>query len=405
MPLKLNWIQIILINLCLVALLGALMRYKIAFPFPHFEQKYLQEAHSHFAFSGWITQAIFFLIIRLFRNNLSVFNEKKYQGLMTANLLSAYGMLISFAIQGYGPVSITFASASLITGYVFSFFAYRDASRLSPEHPSKNWIKAAIVFGIISTVGTIVLSHMMVTRQYDNATYLGSIFFYLHFQYNGWFIFACIAIFLDTIKSALSQTNLTRQAFWAFFISNIPAFFLSTLWAHLPTWLFAIVIMSAFIQVLGWAYFIRTMWVNKSGIAAMFPKLVSGLFIIISLAFTLKLFLQLASTIPYVSKLAFGFRPIVIAYLHLVLLLIISVFLLAYLYGIKLIRNIRITTAALLIFTGGAILNECALAAQGIASFSYNIIPGVNEALFIFALILLTGAVLLALGQWLKVSR
>lgn len=402
MQVKLNWIQIILINLCLVAWLGTVMRYKIAFPFPHFQQKYLQEAHSHFAFSGWITQLIFLLIVRLFRNNFSAFHERKYQWLMLANVFSAYGMLVSFAIQGYGPVSITFASASLMTGYVFSFFAYRDASRLDKNHPSKNWIKAAILFGIISTAGTIVLSHMMVTRQYDNATYLGSIFFYLHFQYNGWFIFACIAILLDTIKSALTKTDLTRQAFWAFFISNIPAFFLSTLWAHLPAWLFAMVIMAAFIQLLGWVYFIRTMWVNKNAIAAMFPKLVTRLLIIISLAFTLKLLLQLVSTIPYVSKLAFGFRPIVIAYLHLVLLLIISVFLLTYLYGTRLIRINKLTTWALLIFTGGAILNECALAAQGIAAFSYNIIPGVNEALFVFAVTLLTGAVFLTIMQWQK---
>ena len=404
MPFKFNWTRIILINLCLVALLGTVMRYKIAFPFPHFEQKYLQEAHSHFAFSGWITQVIFLLIVRLFRNNLGVINEKKYQWLMIANVLSAYGMLISFAIQGYGPFSITLASASLLIGYIFSFFAYRDASRLSPEHPSKNWIKAAIVFGIISTAGTIVLSHMMVTRQYDNATYLGSIFFYLHFQYNGWFIFACIAILLDSVKAVLLKTNLTRQAFWAFFIANIPAFFLSTLWAHLPVWLFVIVVLSAFVQVLGWWYFIRTMWTNKTAIVAMFPKLVNGLLIIISLAFTLKLFLQLVSTIPYVSKLAFGFRPIVIAYLHLVLLLIISIFLLSYLYGTRLIRINRLTTVGLVIFTCGAILNECALAAQGIAAFSYNIIPGVNETLFVFAIILLTGAALMAYTQWQKAT-
>jgi hypothetical protein len=186
-----SWMRIVLINLCLVALLGTVMRYKIAFVFPHFEQKYLQEAHSHFAFSGWITQAIFLLIVRLFQNNLPAFNEKKYQWLLMANLLSAYGMLISFSIQGYGPVSITFASISILTGYLFSFFAYRDASQLDPHHPSRNWIKAAILFGIISTAGTIVLSHMMVTRQYDNATLPGIHIFLSPFSIQ-WLVHFCL---------------------------------------------------------------------------------------------------------------------------------------------------------------------------------------------------------------------
>ena len=53
----------------------------------------------------------------------------------------------------------------------------------------------------------------------------------------------------------------------------------------------------------------------------------------IAFCVTLKLLLQFGSVIPAVSKLAFGFRPIVIAYLHLVLLAIISLFLLFYIFA------------------------------------------------------------------------
>jgi hypothetical protein len=396
------WIRIVMINLCIVALLGTVMRYKIGFAFPHLEQKYLQEAHSHFAFSGWITQTIFLLIIRLFRNNLPSIKESVYQWLLIVNLVSAYGMLISFAIQGYGPVSIVFASASLVVGYVFSYFAFRDAMRLDQNHPAKNWIKAAIVFGVLSTAGTIVLSNMMATHHYDQETYLGSIFFFLHFQYNGWFMFACFAIWLDSIKTVLVKEDYTRFAFWAFFLAGIPAYFLSTLWAHLPLWLYAFVVLAALLQVVGWWFFIRTMKTNKTFISGLFPKLVSWLLVIVSLALTLKLLLQLASTIPVVSKLAFGFRPIVIAYLHLVLLLIISVFLLTFLFGSGLLRQSKATRMAILVFVTGVILNECVLATQGIAAFSYTVIPGANETLFVIALILLTGAILLASAQFGK---
>jgi hypothetical protein len=52
------WLQFSVINLLIVALLGVLMRYKIGFAFPHFNQKYLQESHSHFAFIGWISHTL-----------------------------------------------------------------------------------------------------------------------------------------------------------------------------------------------------------------------------------------------------------------------------------------------------------------------------------------------------------
>ena len=396
------WIRIIMINLCVVAMLGTLMRYKIGFVFPHFEQKYLQEAHSHFAFAGWITQSIYLLILRLFRNNLPSINERIYHWLQMANLVTAYGMLISFTIQGYGPVSIAFATASIVVGYIFSYIAFLDATRLEQSHPAKNWIKAAILFGILSTAGTIVLSRMMITREFDQATYLGSIYFFLHFQYNGWFMMACFAIWLDSIKTALLKTDHTRFAFWAFFLSGIPAYFLSTLWAHIPGWLYVFVVLSAVFQVIAWWYFVRTMNANKTFISALYPKLVSWLLILVSLSLTLKLFLQLASTIPYVSKLAFSFRPIVIAYLHLVLLLIISVFLLSFLYGTGLLKQTRATRVALIVFVTGVILNEVVLATQGIAAFSYTIIPGVNQVLFGIALILLSGTGLLVASQYRK---
>jgi hypothetical protein len=177
-----SWVRIALINLGIVALLGMVMRYKIGFEFPYFDQKYLQEAHSHFAFTGWITHTLFFLMVLLFRQNLDLINEKIYNRIIMMNLIAAYGMLISFTMQGYGAVSITFSTLSIIVAYVFSYYALKDIRRLSSGHPAKYWLRAAIWFGIFSTFGTMVLSYMMATRQYDQTTYLGSIYLYLNIK-------------------------------------------------------------------------------------------------------------------------------------------------------------------------------------------------------------------------------
>ena len=393
------WVRAALINLSIVALLGAVMRYKIGFELPWFDQKFLQEAHSHFAFAGWITHSLYFLIIRLFHSNLDSIREKVYSRILLFNLISAYGMLICFSFQGYGPVSLFFSTVSVITGYVFSWFALKDAGRLSSTHQSKNWIKAAIWFGILSTMGTMVLSFMMATHRFDQTIYLGSIYFYLHFQYNGWFLFACMGLLLDKIKHILPSSTRLRNTFWLFFLAGIPSYFLSTLWAHLSAWLYGIVILAAIMQVLGWANFLRLLYHHKDQLKASFTKLPRILFIGIGSALTIKLLLQLCSTIPIISKLAFGFRPIVIAYLHLVLLVIVSLFLLTFMYVNGLLQHTRRTTLAIVGFTSGIILNETVLSIQGIAAFSYTVIPYADQLLFAIAGLIVSSLLLLVSDQ------
>lgn len=101
-----------------------------------------------------------------------------------------------------------------------------------------------------------------------------------------------------------------------------------------------------------------------------------------------KFLLQLGSTVPAISKLAFGFRPIVIAYLHLILLAIISLFLLFYIYVNDFIAVNKKTVLGLVLFSIGVVLNEVVLGIQGIASLSYTLIPNINEALFGIAILL-----------------
>jgi len=125
----------------------------------------------------------------------------------------------------------------------------------------------------------------------------------------------------------------------------------------------------------------------------------------VALAFTVKILLQLGSTIPVVSKLAFGFRPVVIAYLHLVLLAIISVFLLASMYMHKLIKLNKITVIAVGIFVFGVFINELVLAIQGVASFSYIAIPYVHEILYGVSIVLLIGTSLLFFSQQRLINR
>src|SRR5665647_1751027 len=93
-----KWLTISFLNLLLVASLGVVMRYKIAFYLPFIQQRYVLHSHSHFAFSGWITQTLMVLLVHYLslKNGEQVL--KKYRWLLYANLITAYGMLVSFII-------------------------------------------------------------------------------------------------------------------------------------------------------------------------------------------------------------------------------------------------------------------------------------------------------------------
>ncbi|MBP6665006.1 MAG: hypothetical protein KA168_06935, partial [Chitinophagales bacterium] len=84
------------------------------------------------------------------------------------------------------------------------------------------------------------------------------------------------------------------------------------------------------------------------------------------------------------------------------LLAVTSVFLIAYAYTTNLIRVNKLTIIGILGFIIGVFINELVLAVQGIASFSYTVVPYVNETLFGVAIFMMWGLLLLNISQFLK---
>src|SRR6478672_1832217 len=89
------WIKVALINFCVAALAGITLRYKINFPLPLVNQKYLLHAHSHFAFEGWVALALMACMVNYLQQGHVVANYKKYHSILLAHCLTAYGMLVS----------------------------------------------------------------------------------------------------------------------------------------------------------------------------------------------------------------------------------------------------------------------------------------------------------------------
>jgi len=325
-----RWLKIALLNLLVVASLGVILRYKILYPLQFIDQKHLLHGHSHFAFAGWISQAIMVLLVAYLIKQSGDSSYKRYKWLLYANLFTAYGMLVAFPIEGYGLFSIIFSTASIFVSYVFAIFFWRDLNNLDSKKPSHLWFKAAVLFNALSSLGAFALTIMMVSKVIHQNWYLAAEYFYLHFQYNGWFFFACMGLFTVYISRFNISKNALTKIFRFFAFAVVPAYFLSALWMDLPVWIYALVILAAFAQVIGWIWLVNLLKTNWLLLKPNFSVTSKYILAFSAVALSAKLFLQLGSTIPSLSDLAFGFRPIVIGYLHLVLLGVITLFILSY---------------------------------------------------------------------------
>ena len=398
-----KWFYFGLANLAIVALLGALMRYKIAFNFPFLQQKNLLHAHSHFAFSGWISQILFAGLLLIIFPYLDKAKHKKYHWLMGLNLVASYGMLIFFTLQGYQPISIIFSTLSIFVAVAFAIIYIKDLKILPAQHPSKPWSIWGLLLNILSSAGPFYLAYMMLTKDMNSNYYLGSVYYYLHFQYSGWFFFASMAIAISYLPK---NTPSIKKYFKYLAIVSLPTFFLSILWAKLPLWVFIITVIATFIQLIVWFMMSFKIWRFLKENNGLHPiKWINLFFYIATFAISLKFILQAVSVVPSLSQLVFGIRPIVIAYLHLVLLGVYSVFALGFLFA----KNIVIPTKAIKIsafcFLIGVLLNEFFLGLQGIAAFKYIPIPYINELLLAAALILLSSAVSLTVVKYLQKNK
>lgn len=393
-----KWIRIVFINLFIVALLGVIMRYKIAYYLPFIEQKNFLHAHSHFAFSGWVTQILMVLMWAFLYNYLPADSLKKYKWLLIANLVSAYGMLVSFTWEGYGIISILFSTLSILVSWLFAVIFWVDLNKIKIKIISAHWFKAALLFSVFSSFGAFFLSYMMANKIQHPNWFLASTYYFLHFQYNGWFFFACMGLLSEQLDKSNISFSLQKKVFWLFALACIPAYFLSALWLPIPLWIYIIVVVAALAQLLGWIILLKKIIGNKILFFEGMNTQTKWILILSGVALSIKLLLQAGSTIPYLSKIAFGFRPVVIGYLHLVLLGVITLFIIGYSKMKNFIFTNRIGNAGIIIFISGIILNELFLMIQGVSYMSYINVPWINELLLGVAICMLCGVSLLNLG-------
>lgn len=291
-------------------------------------------------FLGWV----FNLLIIAFAEEFAPI--KGFKPLFWFLQVCVTGMLISFPLQGYGVYSITFSTLHTAGALLFiiRFFTSSQPSTLSVV-----LARAALVFFALSTLGPFILAYLKSNAPEHTTLYRFSIYFYLHFQYNGFFVFGIMSLFVKLLEGKFSPKdiqNITHGSY-ILIVACLPAYVLSTLWAE-PGIVFNIIgCVTALAQLLGLYIFLRA--IAKYLTAQHFQPIQKILFSLSFTALAAKSILQLTSAHPAVATFANEFRNIVIAYLHLVLVGCISIFLIAWLIH-KQIVNYNCWPVGLILF-------------------------------------------------------
>ncbi|MFI5186786.1 MAG: hypothetical protein ACHQF0_08685 [Chitinophagales bacterium] len=394
------WVDLSILNLCIVAFFGFILRSKILFSLPWINYLYLLDAHFHFAFGGWMTLALLSLFVQELLTE--PFDKKPiYQWMLGGIVLSSWGSLLTPFLGNNSFLGDFFSLLFIAVTYSFGFMILRDSYAIRINKTVRLLSTSAIVSLILSSAGPITLIWLQAIKSTNATLYRDASYVYLHFQYNGFFtlaVFSLLFLKLYPKISKKSQLNFYRFSVLLCF-SIFPSLFLSFLWQE-PSSFFRLIAITGSILV-----FASIVWFIVAAFPVLkFSKLVvplgrNILFLSIG-AFVLKMFLQSLTIFSSVGNAVFGDRPVIIGFLHLVFLGFVSPFILVYFMHKNFLNSkIKVTEYALIFFVSGIVCNETTLMLQGLGAIFLKSSYLFSWLLWGISFLLMTGAILIFIAR------
>ncbi len=362
--------------------IGLLLRWHFVSPLRWLKLPYWLHAHSHIMFLGWVLNTLFLAYV----SNYSL-NNQRYKSLFIIIQCLLCGMLISFPIQGYGTVSIILSTLHTLCVAVFCWWILKDF-RTREGLTSIWYARISLILFLISSLGPFTLGPLMANGLGQTKWYYFAVYYYLHFQYNGVFIFGLFSLFYHVLEDCGIKFNriAARKSAQLLLIAMFPTYFLSTLWADMGILFNVIGFAGATLQLISLLYFIQV--IRPLNFIVINAKAKTLLILSFS-SLILKLILQLASAHPHIAHLAFDIRSFIIAYLHLVLIGVVTFFLLAW-YIEKQIIEFKSSFAIYLIVIG-FVGSEIIMILSSSPRLLFFTVQSLSVILFLFSITLTFG--------------
>ncbi|MHC0445537.1 hypothetical protein ACWA1F_09000 [Flavobacterium sp. 3-218] len=388
-----SWILCCFFNFLIACIFGLLMRFMYLFPLDFLNYSFLLHAHSHVAMLGWVYLIVYVLIVHFF-----IPKEKSqkpiYNRLFWLTEFSVIGMMIAFPIQGYALFSIIFSTLHILLSYIFCRLVWKDS--VQDQSPSQRLLLVSILFMILSTCGVWCLGPAVSTLGKQSAFYQIAIQFFLHFQFNGWFILAILALFLKQFQNKIDEIKF-RKFYFFMVISTLLTVCFPIRWFVENDILSSINVVGVLIQLGAFIYFYKML---KPQIRTFKSSLDKTTKLVYGLALTslfLKVGIQLLTIFPNLAEVSHQIRNFVIGFIHLTTLGIITGFLFGILLQNKMLSsNSSTLKIGVKIFILGYVLTEVLLFLQGwFFFFGAGSIPGYFLNILIFSILLVLGLALI----------
>ncbi len=333
---------------------------------------HILHAHSHIAILGWTFLAMLVLYLKINWKYLDHL-QKEAKGICISTGILTFFMFIAFLLQGYALYSIIFSTIHILLEYWAIFFMLRSFKMISDTPPiSKLFMKGAFLTLFISSLGPWSLGLIASQNLQKSALFDMAIYFYLHFQYNGWLYLMFIGIFIISLakKGIHLHKHLLSVSFWFYIFSLFPGYFLSILWYDVGKLGALLGIVGAVGQLIGVLLFCFTLFKCRYNIRRILSKRTVSLLIIVVILLLSKSVLELFLIYTPLAMLVYETRTVVIGYLHLVLLGFVSLFILMLFHMEKIIdETSQLVKIGTIFFLTGFVLNEFILFLSGLLSW------------------------------------
>lgn len=379
----------------ITALSGVWMRVFSFYPTTFLPYDHFLHAHSHTAVLGWTFIGAFIVFLSIFWNQM----KQKKEATIIVIILAIVSILmfIAFIIQGYGAFSISMSAMHIFIEYWAITLIIRILKQQETiDQANKQFIYGALITLFISSLGTYATGMVSANDLKNTFWYESAIYWYLHFQYNGWLYLFLIGVFLMILqlKHIHLDHHLLRKSFWIYFIAVFPGYFTNILWIEAGSWMNGLAIigsMGQWVAILLFIYAIKKEWGAIIGAITKFTKLILSLTLALLFA---KSTMELGLIFPNLALLIYDTRSIVIGYLHLTLLGFVSFFIMTQFSLAKLIKENERYKNGFYIFAFGFFLNELWLFGQGLTQwFKLGKMPYFSHIVLLACLIMFIGVI------------
>lgn len=379
----------------LSAIYGLILRWYHISSFP-IAYKNILQAHSHVTFLGWGFLAVISIIGLVFYPKI-LLKSTYLKWLFSIMTITLFGMLISFPLQGYKLFSIVFLSVFLVVSYLYLLHMFVVLKTI--KSLGSKYVKTGIMYYLISSLAIWTVA--IITIKFGKIDlYFNAVYFYLHFLYNGFFVFVLFGLLIKYFEN--NQINISNHIlvrfYWLTNIALIPAYALSLLWNIMPSYVYYIGYFAVTLQLISLIYFFS---ISKVLFNSINSKHIKSIAYFVMISYGLKIILQFFSAFPNIIGIAIKFKSyFVIGYLHLFTLGFMSMFIILLL---KLFPKKQLSKVGINLLMLGIFLSEILLFSQGAMLFFEEFgIPKINIWLFIVSILMPLGLIIIHLKLLFK---